>query len=186
MVRRYPAGSDEDRELLMRLSSDELLDLLFLQVRNVWRVDGLYFLLIEELLGTDTAMGIDARVWEQMAAIEAAQLLRLFGKKEKPGIPECISLLRLSGWALDQPFKTISVSEREAEISMVECRTQDARVAKGREVFPCREVRLGYLREFARTINPSIGVRCISCPPERTAEDCWCRWKFSLPEGAGE
>ncbi|MDT8357768.1 MAG: DUF6125 family protein [Methanomicrobiaceae archaeon] len=186
MVRRYPEGSDEDRELLMRLSPDALLDLLFLQVRNVWRVDGLYFLLIEERFGTEVASRIDAEFWEQMAAIEAAQLLRLFEKEKNPGIPECIRLLRLSGWALDQPFKTISVSEREAEISVIECRTQDARMAKGREVFPCREVRLGYLREFAGTINPSIGVRCISCPPERTAHDCWCRWRFFLKERAGE
>lgn len=172
--------------MLTRLSQDELLDLLFLQVRNVWRVDGLYFLLIEERLGTGVATGIDAEVWEKMAAIEAAHLLRWFGKSENPGVPECIKLLCLSGWALDQPFKTFSISDAEAEISMVECRTQDARMAKGRGVFPCREVRLGYLREFARTINPSIGVRCISCPPERTAHDCWCRWQFFLQEGAGE
>ena len=186
MVRRYPSGSSEDREMLMHLSQDELLDLLFLQIRNVWRVDGLYFLQIEERLGTGMATGMDAEVWEKMAAIEAAQLLRLFGKSENPGVPECLTLLRLSGWALDQPFKTISLSGTEAEISVVECRTQDARMAKGWEVFPCREVRLGYLREFARTINPSIGVRCISCPPERTAQDCWCRWRFFMKEEAVE
>jgi hypothetical protein len=40
----YPLGSDEDREILAKMHTEKLLDYFFLQIRNLWRVDGLYFL----------------------------------------------------------------------------------------------------------------------------------------------
>lgn len=40
----YPPGSVEDRETLVEMPSEKLLDYFFFQIRNIWRVDGLYFL----------------------------------------------------------------------------------------------------------------------------------------------
>jgi len=60
----YPSGNVEDRRMLEKLSNEKLLDFLFLQVRNLWRVDGLYFLGIEKKSGTEAAAQIDAQVWE--------------------------------------------------------------------------------------------------------------------------
>jgi hypothetical protein len=51
----YPSGSLEDRKMLEAMPNDKLLDFLFLQVRNLWRVDGLYFLDIEKKSGTEAA-----------------------------------------------------------------------------------------------------------------------------------
>ncbi|MCJ7699422.1 hypothetical protein MUO56_04160, partial [Candidatus Bathyarchaeota archaeon] len=68
----YPSGSLEDRETLAKMPLKKLLlDSFFLQIRNIWRVDGLYFLGIERKFGTEAATEIDAGVWESMAAIEA-------------------------------------------------------------------------------------------------------------------
>ena len=35
---------EEDQEIIRKLSKQKILDLFFLQVRNIWRVDGLYFM----------------------------------------------------------------------------------------------------------------------------------------------
>ena len=70
----YPPGSLEDRKMLSDMPVDKMLDYLFLQIRNIWRVDGLYFLGIEKKFGTEAATEIDAEVWENMAAIEAKVL----------------------------------------------------------------------------------------------------------------
>jgi hypothetical protein len=174
----YPAGSTDDRELLLNLPEKTLVDLFFMQVRNIFRVDGLYFIALEERFGTKVASEIDRGVWEQMAKREAQTLSALVHQGATPGIPEIIRLLRLSGWALDQPFKTIEVAENHARIRIDRCRTQETRLQKQWGEFPCRDVRLGYLSAFAQTLNPGVEVTCVFCPPDKHPKEAWCAWEF--------
>jgi len=176
----YLLGSVEDRKVLEEMSTSRLLDYLFLQVRNLWRVDGLYFLGIEKKFGTDAATEIDAGVWEAMAAIEAKSLQKMFHVDENPSVPKIMDLLRKSSWALDQPFKTVEVSNRRAVLGVDRCRTQETRLNKGLGEFPCKKVRFGYLRSFARTLNPKVEVNCLVCPPDEHPKDSWCKWEFTL------
>ena len=174
----YPLGNIEDRKMLEEMSTSRLLDYLFLQVRNMWRIDGLYFLGIEKKFGTEAATEIDAGVWEAMAAIEAKSLQKMFHVDENPSVPKIVDLLRKSSWALDQPFKTVEVSNRRAVLGVDRCRTQETRLNKGLGEFPCKKVRFGYLRSFARTLNPEVEVNCLVCPPDEHPKDSWCRWEF--------
>jgi hypothetical protein len=176
----YPLGSVEDRKVLEEMSTSRLLDYLFLQVRNLWRVDGLYFLGIEKKFGTEAATEIDAGVWEAMAAIEAKSLQKMFHVDENPSVPKIMDLLRKSSWALDQPFKTVEVSNRRAVLAVDRCRTQETRLNKGLGEFPCKKVRFGYLRSFARTLNQKVEVNCLVCPPDEHPKDSWCKWEFTL------
>jgi hypothetical protein len=178
-VSQYPLGSAEDRKMLASLSKDELLDYLFLQVRNLWRVDGLYFLGIEKEFGTEVATEIDAGVWEAMAGIEAKSLQKMFKVEENPGVAKIMELLEKSSWALDQPFKTTQISNEHAILGVDRCRTQETRVSKGLEEFPCKKVRFGYLRNFARTLNPKVEVKCVVCPPDKHSKESWCKWEFT-------
>jgi hypothetical protein len=177
----YPPGSVEDREMLIKMPIEKLLDCFFLQIRNLWRVDGLYFLGIEKRFGTEAATEVDAGVWEVMAAIEAKSLQRMFSVGENPDIPTIMDLLRKSSWALDQPFKTVEVSGQGAILSINRCRTQETRLSKGLNEFPCKKVRFGYLKNFAETLNPKVEVNCIVCPPDKHPKDLWCKWEFTLP-----
>jgi hypothetical protein len=176
----YPFGSLQDREMLEKMPKEKLFDYFFLQIRNIWRVDGLYFLGIEKKFGTEAATEIDAGVWETMAAIEAKSLQRMFKISENPDLATVIGLLRKSSWTLDQPFKTIEASDKRATLSIDRCRTQEARLSKGLREFPCKKVRFGYLRTFAKTLNPKIEVNCLVCPPDEHPKNLWCRWEFAL------
>jgi hypothetical protein len=176
----YPLGSIEDRGMLAKMPVDKLLDHFFLQIRNLWRVDGLYFLEIEKKFGTEAATEIDAKVWEAMAAIEAKSLQKMFNTGENPNIPTIMGLLRLTSWALDQPFKTVEIAADKAVLSINRCRTQEARLKKGLDEFPCKRVRFGYLKTFAKTLNPNVEVNCLVCPPEPHPKDLWCKWDFKL------
>jgi len=176
----YPSGSREDRETLAGMPTEKLVDYFFLQIRNLWRVDGLYFLGIEQKFGTEAATEIDAGVWEAMAKIEAKNLQRMFQVGENPDVSTIIDLLRKSSWALDQPFKTIEVSSKRATLSVDRCRTQEARLSKGLGEFPCKRVRFGYLRNFAKTLNPNVEVNCLVCPPDKHPKDLWCKWEFGM------
>ncbi len=176
----YPPGSKEDRKMLQQMPLEQLLDYFFLQIRNLWRVDGLYFLGIEKRFGTEAATEIDADVWTTMATIEAKSLQKLFKTGENPSVPTIIDLLRKSSWALDQPFKTVEVSAGCAVLSVDRCRTQEARLGKGLEEFPCKKVRFGYLKNFAKTLNSSVEVNCLTCPPDKHSKETWCKWEFTL------
>lgn len=176
----YPPGSAEDRKTLASMSSEKLLDYLFLQVRNLWRVDGLYFLGIEKRFGTEAATEIDAGVWEIMAGIEAKSLQKMFHVSENPDVSTIMGLLRRSSWALDQPFKTVEVSNDHAVLRIDRCRTQETRLNKGLGEFPCKKVRFGYLKNFAVTLNPKVKVNCLVCPPDKHPKDSWCKWGFTL------
>jgi len=176
----YTAGSVEDREMLKKIPPEKLLDYFFLQIRNLWRVDGLYFLGIEKKFGTEAATEVDAEVWKAMAEIEAKSLQRMFDVSENPDVPMIMNLLRRSSWALDQPFKTIETSSKHAVLSVDRCRTQEARLSKGLEEFPCKKVRFGYLKNFATTLNPKLRVSCLRCPPDKHPKDSWCKWEFTL------
>jgi hypothetical protein len=177
---QYPLGSPDDRQTLAEMPMDKLLDYFFLQIRNIWRVDGLYFLAIEKKFGTEPATELDAQVWESMAAIEAKSLQRLFKVGENPDVATIIDLLRKSSWALDQPFKTIQIGKKPATFSINRCRTQEARLAKGLSEFPCKRVRFGYLRNFAKTLNPKVEVNCLVCPPDKHPSNSWCKWEFTM------
>ncbi len=176
----YPLGNREDREMLAKMPMEKLLDYFFLQIRNLWRVDGLYFLGIEKKFGTEAATEIDAGVWEVMAAIEAKSLQKMFMVSENPDVPTIMCLLRKSSWALDQPFKTIVLSKNRATLSVDRCRTQEARLSKGLGEFPCKKVRFGYLKNFAKALNPKVQVNCLVCPPDKHPKELWCKWEFML------
>lgn len=176
----YPSGSVEDRKMLASMPVERLLDYLFLQVRNLWRVDGLYFLGIEKKSGTEAAAEIDADVWEVMAGIEAKSLQKMFKVGENPDVAKIMELLQKSSWALDQPFKTVEIGNKRAVLSVDRCRTQETRSSKGLGEFPCKKVRFGYLRNFAKTLNPKVKVKCLICPPDKHPKDSWCKWEFTL------
>lgn len=176
----YPPGSVEDREMLAKMPIGKLLDFFFLQIRNLWRVDGLYFLGIEQKFGTEAATEIDAGVWQIMARIEAKSLRKMFQVGENADIETIISLLRRSSWALDQSFKTVEVSNRRAILIIDRCRTQETRLKKGLDEFPCKKVRFGYLKNFAKTLNPNVKANCLVCPPDKHPPNLWCRWEFKF------
>jgi hypothetical protein len=176
----YPSGSIEDREMLRKIPMEKLLDYFFLQIRNLWRIDGLYFLGIEKKSGTEVATEIDAKVWETMAELEAKNLQKMFNAAENTDIPTTIDLLRKSSWALDQPFKTVEVTSSRAVLRINRCRTQEMRLNKGLTEFPCKKVRFGYLKNFAKTLNPDMKVSCLTCPPDEHPKNSWCRWEFKL------
>ncbi len=173
---------DESIQLneLRKLSKEELVKLLLIQVRNIWRVDGLYFLGIEKRFGVKAAAEIDKETWETLAVIEAKDLKRTFGKEEIENIREFMDLLRRTGWALYQKEEKIEIEENEAIFKVTRCKIQETRLKKGLEVFPCKPVRLGYLKKFVETLSPNIKVEVIRCPPDEKDPHYWCAWKFTL------
>ena len=170
---------DEDKQIIENIPHEKITDYIFMHLRNMWAVDGLYYLGIEESFGTEAATEIDRKVWEVMGKIEARRLKKLFNITGED-IPTMIKYLKLSGWALDLEDKEIIVDKNRAILRNTKCRVQNTRLKKGLVEFGCKTVRWGFLRSFAKEFNPDIIVNCNVCPPDKHPNDLWCEWEFTL------
>lgn len=169
-------NQDDDKELISKFPLDKILDLLFLQIRNIWRVDGLYFQGIEKAYGVEAATNIDIDTWKILAKIEAKDLKRVLGYKVVNNINDIVLLLRLTSWALYQTSKAEIYKNETAIFRIINCRVQEARLKKGLGIFPCKQVRFSYLKSFIEELNPEYTVEVESCPPDNKPVDYWCGW----------
>lgn len=170
---------EKDKKLLSEIPKEKIPDFIFLHLRDLWAVDGLYYLGIEEAFGTEAATEIDRKVWEIMGKIEARRLKEFFNIKGND-IPTVMKALRYSSWALDLEDKEIEIGKEKAIIRNVKCRVQDTRIKKGLSEFACKPVRWGFLKSFAKEFNPNISVSCKVCPPDNHPDDLWCQWEFNI------
>ena len=170
---------DKDKVLINEIPKEKIDEFIFMQLRNMWTVDGLYYLGIEEKSGTETATEIDRKVWEVMGKIEARKLKEFFNIK-KNDIPSMMKALQYSGWALDLEDKEVIVEKNRGVVRNIKCRVQNTRLKKGLVEFGCKPVRWGFLKAFAKEFNPEIVVNCKFCPPDKHPDDLWCEWEFTL------
>jgi len=173
------ALTKKDYEMLKKMPKETLLNLLSMYIRNIWRVDGLYFLGIEEKFGTEAATQIDTDCWKVLGKLEARELKNLLGIK-KNDIPAFMHALRNTSWSLYQEEKETEVSPSKGVFRVTKCRIQETRIDKKLDVFPCKDVRFSYLKSFAEEFNPDIEAKCQVAPPEKRPSGVWCQWEFTL------
>jgi hypothetical protein len=167
-----------DAKMLAAHPPEKLMELFFTHIRNVWRVDGLYFLGIEEKFGTQAATDVDMYCHKILGKIEAKALVKVLGPQER-GIPDLMIALKHSCWSLDLQEKTYEVTGDRAVLTVTVCGTQVTRVKKNLPVFPCKQVRRGYLESFVEAFNPDLQCTCKFCPPDERPDGAWCQWEFT-------
>jgi hypothetical protein len=169
----------EDHKMLKNLPVETLLNLFHMHIRNLWRVDGLYFLGIEEKFGTEAATQIDTDCWKLLGKLEARELKSIL-HVDRNDIPALMYALRNTGWSLYQEEKQVETSKDKGVYRVTKCRVQEARIAKAVGVFPCKNVRFNYLKAFVNEFNPNMTVSCRTAPPDQRREGFWCEWEFTL------
>ena len=167
-----------DREMFDAMDREQLYEYIFMQIKNTWRVDGLYFLGIEKRHDMEEATEVDAECWRYMGKTEARELKKFLGI-DQPNPAQLLWMLRHTSWAVSHGVKDFGVEEDgSAYFSVVQCRTQLIRLDKGLSPHPCRLVREGYLEAFTAECNAGVTLETVSCPPDRSRDDVWCLWRF--------
>jgi hypothetical protein len=172
--------SKQPENAFQAMSREELLRALEMFAKNWLAHDGCWFLAAEERLGMEVAIALDARSWEQFAAVEARRIMTTFEIPAGGGLQALEKALHLRLYSVINAQHSEWLDDgRRLRFVMDVCRVQEARRRKGLPDFPCKTVGLVEFETFARTIDPRIQTTCLRCPPEAAAGD-YCGWEFTL------
>lgn len=99
--------------------------------RSYSAVDGLWFLMVEEVWGFEAALEVDVRVWEVMPKIQARELRRLIGAPGGlEGLRQCLARkLEWEGFC----FESVPMGQHALQFLLRECPWHAAMVRSGRE-----------------------------------------------------
>ena len=161
-------------------SKEELIGLLRDAAVNWLAHDGLWFRAVEDKFGLDAAMELDGKAWEKFTVLEARRIMKRLGLPEGGGIPALAQALKLRLYAHINVQETSEATDDRLVFRMVNCRVQEARGRQGLAPFPCKPIGIIEYSGFARTIDPRIETRCLTCPPDPRSEGAWCVWEFRL------
>jgi len=175
-----PRKKTRDTSPLDSLSKAQLIDLLGDAAKNWLAHDGLWFQAVEKAYGLETAIELDGEAWERFTVVEAKRIMKRLGMEPGGGIPALVKALGYRLYARINVQEVLEADDTRCVFRMKACRVQEARKRKGMPAFPCKSVGIIEYEGFANTIDPRIRTRCLSCPPERTMDDCWCAWEFTL------
>ena len=167
---------------LMDIPKDTLVDLLKMYSKNSMTIDGLWFINVEEKYGLDTAFEIDTIVWDRYGVTEAKRIKRLLNITEG-GIPAIAKALNFQIWVPGMEYEFQEITEKRAVFNVTDCTVQKARIRDKKGEFQCKPVAVAMFKKFAETIDPTLKMNCLFCPPDKHPEDVWCSWEFQLECG---
>jgi len=166
----------------LNLPREESRELLVDAAKNWLAHDGLWFQAVERRFGLETAIDLDREAWEKFTVIEAKRIMKRHNIAAGGGIPTLIQALGCRLYAYINVQEIIEASDTRCVFRMNRCRVQVARQRRGLPDFPCKEVGIVEYRDFARTIDPRIRTRCLTCPPDPHPPDFFCAWEFEIGE----
>ena len=161
------------------LSKEELLKIINVYAKNWLAHDGCWFLSAEEKYGMETAIELDKKSWEKFAVTEARRIMNQFEIPVNGGLNALEKALNYRLYAAINKQKIEWVDEKTLRFFMIECRVQKSRNDKEMPLFPCKQVGIIEFTQFAKTVDPKINVKCISCPPDLVG-DYHCGWEFNI------
>ena len=176
-----PRAPDPDATAhLHTLDKEELVRIIADDAKNWLAHDGLWFQAVEASHGMEAAIDADVAAWERFTVVEAKRIMERIGMQPGGGIPALLECLRHRLYARLNVQEATEVSRHRAVFVMRDCRVQAARRRKGLPDFPCKRVGIVEYGGFARTVDPRIQTRCITCPPDDHPQDTWCAWEFTI------
>jgi ubiquinone/menaquinone biosynthesis C-methylase UbiE len=168
-----------------RMGKDDLLGALEVFAKNWLAHDGCWFLAAEDRFGTETAMDLDERSWARFSVAEATRIMAAVKIPPGGGLEALAKVLERRMYTFINPQRMEwSEDRRQLRLFMESCRVQEARRRRNLPDFPCKPVGMVEFSGLARTVDPRIQVRCLSCPPD-PSQGGGCAWEFGL-EGVPE
>lgn len=159
-----------------KLSKEQLIELLKMYGRFALTLDGLWFIGVERLKGTEEAIKTDEDVWRQFGRTEA-KLLKRFLSIDVVSTLEDICKIYLLTPVYGNLGGKADIRDGKCYLAVTDCHPQKARVKKNLGEFPCKSVGIAYFESLLFELNPKIKFNCTVCPPDIHPDDLWCEWE---------
>ncbi|MBS3898933.1 MAG: hypothetical protein KGZ54_05245 [Dethiobacter sp.] len=169
-------------ESLEEMSREELQNFIKDLCKRWLAHDGLWFQAAEKKFGMEAAIELDEMAWEKFTVVEAKRIMETLSLPENGGLKSLAKALNFRLYAFINKQEILWVNSNQLVFRMNNCRVQVARRRKNLPDFPCKTVGILEYSGFARTIDPRIKTKCITCPPDKHPDEYYCAWEFSLEE----
>lgn len=169
-------------ETLKQFSREELEDMVIDMSKRWLAHDGIWFLCTEKARGIEEAVERDGEAWDGFARAEAVRIMKLHKIPAGGGLPALEKALILRAYSFLNTIEVVESSENKLVFKMVTCRVQGIRRSKGLATFNCKPVGVLEFNSFAKTVDPRINTRCLTCrpDPEVDDDDLNCMWEFTI------
>jgi hypothetical protein len=154
--------------------------------RNLYTIDGLWFLAVEEKYGFEVAFEMNQVVWGRASSIIGKRLLKNLDLEDKPPLQALLELIFADPIMYAHRPEVVTLTDTEAVFRCIECPVQVARIRDGKGVYDGKPGCSVLFETFAGIINPRIEVTCIACAPNPDNPEYWCEWEFKLPQDKGD
>lgn len=166
-----------EEERLKELTREQLIELLFIDAKNLIAMDGVWFQSVEKTSGMDKAMYHDEEAWKRYTRSEARRIKKFLGLSEHPGLE---GLSKALSYRMVDRANPSEILWKDGKLiyRILVCRVQEARTRKNMPLHPCKNAAVYEYGGFAEVIDSRIRCRCVSCYPDVTDDTCSCAWEF--------
>jgi len=149
--------------------------------RNLYTIDGVWFLAVEAKYGFDVAFEMNQAVWNRISPIIGRRLLKNLDVSGKPPLEALMELILTEPMILVHEPEVTTLTDTRAVLRCIECPIQIARIRDGKGVYNGIPGCSAFYEIYAGLIDPCIKTECIACAPNPENPEYWCEWEFELP-----
>jgi len=168
---------------LMKLSKDELIEMINVGVKNYWTNNNYWNVITEKAFDLDTATRLDNEVWQYTAKIQAYRIKNTLHLGDS--LQDLAVVLKLSSlqWInSDFVWEFSEVTDQKLVIKILSCPMGNYRKKYDIPLYPCKIISQDMYKSLAQIVNPLFQVRCIHAHPDTPKKNTMCIWEFVLKE----
>ena len=163
---------------IAQLSKKELLDYVKFLMNQYRRIDGFWFLEVENEFGYDSAIELNGEVWNRMGKLTAREIKERFSIRQK-GLEGFVEVLKYYPWAIISGYQ-IEIKDQEILISVPDCPSQKARLKRGLGEYNCKDMHYSEFKGIIQEVDENINIECLFAPPDPHPKELFCKWRFTI------
>jgi len=149
-------------------------------------LDGLWYSLIRERYGEDTARELDRELWRREAPLEVRrnrEAMNIWGDD----VESVLKFLQvdIGGGAIFPEFTCEMKDKNTGILTIKRCLGLEYYERHGEtelQKHACEVLDLEGFEQAAQLFNPNIKVRALKLPPRKSKDEIACQWEFKLEE----